>query len=275
MKALWRWSRLGAPSVDPQFLTTTTPAELARLVSVEKPGRSRLCWEIYFETPKEARRWQLRHGGQLKKMEPASWTPRFAPIRIGSRLIVVGTEKERDSLKSDGSEVLWIPAENAFGTGDHATTGMILRSLTDLGRGGKGAILDLGCGSGILSLAARKFGLKKIVAMDHDPQCITIGKRNEKRNFSGPLVRWVCSDLEGWKSEPLFDCVLANVYGELLRRYSKPIWRSVASGGLLLMSGILKSEEENVCRAYRFRDATPEMVRRKGKWILLGFRKKG
>src|SRR5213078_2715040 len=111
------------------------------------------------------------------------WLQQFAkftakPLKIGSRLIVNRTRK------TQSANSIVIPAEAAFGTGDHATTAMCLRMLERVTRkfGDGWSILDAGTGSGILAIAASRFGAKRIVAIDNDPLACSTAQRNARAN---------------------------------------------------------------------------------------------
>src|SRR5439155_15924375 len=144
-------------------------------------------------------------------------------LRIGQRLIVVRSARDEKSTKR-----LIIPAGTAFGTGEHATTAMSLRLLEKLTRRWKPgwSIVDLGTGSGILALAARRFGAKQVMGIDNDPIAISAAKQSARSNkLSG--VEFRVGDVRRWKSthKSLFrrsgyggqvDVVTANLFSELV-----------------------------------------------------------
>src|SRR5882672_5346772 len=176
-----------------------------QLVIVRRPGRKRLELEIVFRSRSDSSALLKEFGGRIEAL-PRNWLERFArgdskPIKIGKRLMVVSSMNELrrcrvrcpqrssrrgaspDALRRAHSAagdikpaLLVIPASLAFGTGEHATTAMSLRFLEQLSRRWKRgwSLVDLGTGSGILALAAKRFGAGRVTAIDVDPTAISI-----------------------------------------------------------------------------------------------------
>src|SRR2546423_123893 len=152
---------------------------------IEQPGKARAVVEVSCETRIEAKQLQREFGGRIEKLR-ADWLQQFArksrakPLRVGSRLVV--SRSAESKLK--GTRTIVIPAEAAFGTGDHATTAMSLRMLERITRkrAGDWSMLDAGTGSGILAIAGSCFGAKRIVAIDNDPIASSTAQRNARRN---------------------------------------------------------------------------------------------
>jgi ribosomal protein L11 methyltransferase len=162
----------------------------------------------------------------------------------------------------------------AFGSGDHATTAMLLRALTQYGNWEKVRVLDLGTGSGVLALTARLFGARKILATDFDPDSIRTARQNEELNFPEPLIRWQCADVKRLRAPARYDLVTANLFSEILCIAAPQIAGSVAPGGQLWLSGILRSQKEQVVKAYRRQKLQLTKTVSRGKWVLLQWSKR-
>src|SRR5437660_2812072 len=158
-----------------------------RLAIIEEAGRKRLRFEVASRSRIELQRVAKQFGGRIEKL-PADWLKRFSrkqktnPLRVGKRLIVVRSPKDREASSFPYS--LIIPAGAAFGTGEHATTAMSLRLLEQVTHGWRPgwAMIDLGTGSGILALAARCFGARRVLGIDNDPTAISTAKTNARLN---------------------------------------------------------------------------------------------
>ncbi len=135
----------------------------------------------------------------------------------------------------------------AFGTGTHPTTSLCLQWLDGLDLNGK-TVIDFGCGSGILAIAALKLGAAKAIGIDIDPQAIQASRDNAQRNgVSERLELYLPQDQpESMKA----DVVVANILAGPLRELAPLISVLPVSGGLLGLSGILASQAESVCEAY-------------------------
>jgi ribosomal protein L11 methyltransferase len=191
------------------------------------------------------------------------------PLRIGGKLEIVTSNISKRSKVPR----LHIPRGMAFGSGDHGTTAMLLRALTQHKDWAGTRVLDLGTGSGVLALTARLFGARKIVATDFDAVAVRIARENEALNFSTGTIRWQCADVKRLKVRTGFDLVTANLFSEILCTAAPQIVASVASGGQLWLSGILRSQKEQVTAAYRRQKLKLEREVSRGKWVLLQWRK--
>lgn len=240
----------------------------------EWPQRTRDLLEVYVESRAAAVALSRQWGGRIRAIDAREWikTRSTPPTQIGRRLEIVH-EKAR-SLKKSAWPQLYIPHGLAFGSGEHATTYMLLRALVHHEDWGKTTVrsttvLDLGTGSGVLALTARLFGARKIVATDFDPDAIRTARQNEALNFSEPLIRWRQADVRKLRSTARYDLVLANLFSGILGGAAPQIAGSVASSGQLWLSGILDSQQEEVIAAYRRQGLQLIRVVRRGKWRML------
>jgi len=243
----------------------------AALAITERPGQARSLIEVSCKTALAARAIQKELGGAIKRL-PANWLQqatkqnRAQPLRIGSRVIVNRTA----GPKSDRRRTIVIPAEAAFGTGDHATTAMCLRMLERVTRkktaGWK--MLDAGTGSGILAIAGKFFGASRVVAIENDPLACRVARRNARANGASTVV-FRTGDVLKEKLGEQFDIITANLFSELLAA-ALPKWsRHLKGDGCLILSGVLRSQESGLRRALRQNGFAIREIRRRGKWIAL------
>lgn len=172
------------------------------------------------------------------------WMDNFHPMRFGERLWICPSW--RDVPDENAVNVMLDPGL-AFGTGTHPTTSLCLQWLDGLDLNGK-TVIDFGCGSGILAIAALKLGAAKAIGIDIDPQAIQASRDNAQRNgVSERLELYLPQDQpESMKA----DVVVANILAGPLRELAPLISVLPVSGGLLGLSGILASQAESVCEAY-------------------------
>lgn len=172
----------------------------------------------------------------------------FKPIPIGHRLIVVPSW-HRDDAAHHASERLavFIDPGLAFGTGSHPTTRMCLEWLDHLGQAGLTGrrVIDYGCGSGILAIAAARLGAAETIGIDIDPQALASAAENARANGCEIELRS--------SSDPLpsqADVVIANILSTPLKLLAPVLSSLVASGGQLALSGVLARQAEEVARCY-------------------------
>ena len=158
----------------------------------------------------------------------------------------------------------------AFGTGDHATTSTCLRLLVDVSRERKGTpwtVADLGTGTGVLAIAARKLGAGETFACDFDPFAVAAAGRNAIRNGT-PEVLTKEQDVLQWKPRKKgYQVVMANLFSSVLIEAWPVIAKALAPGGDLIVSGILVSQAWGVFTAAASHGLGFTKVVTKGKWI--------
>lgn len=194
------------------------------------------------------------------------WMDNFHPIKFGQRLWVCPSW--RDIPEPAAVNVLLDPGL-AFGTGTHPTTALCMQWL-DAHIQPEQTVVDFGCGSGILGIAALKLGAKRVIGIDIDPQAIEASTANAERNG-------VASQIELYlpKDQPSLqaDVVVANILAGPLAELSAVISSYVRPGGLLALSGILESQANNVMAAYAAEfDFDPVAIQEE--WVRLSARKK-
>lgn len=143
-----------------------------------------------------------------------------------------------------GQKVLWLDPGMAFGTGHHESTKMVLVGLEQVNLSGK-TVLDVGSGSGILSIAADLLGAAKVLGVDIDPLTIPVAQENARRNLS--RAQFEVGTLETVWLKP--DILLANLFAELHLRLAGSYFDCLKTQGSLLLSGIMREKEASVVAA--------------------------
>jgi ribosomal protein L11 methyltransferase len=201
-----------------------------------------------------------------------SWKEHFKPLRVGKNLVVKPTWEDYPAGPED--ILLDIDPGMAFGTGTHPTTMLCLTVLEKIfpglhGTGKTLTALDVGTGSGILTIAAAKLGISHISAVDIDQEAVKIAQENCRLN--GVEERVTVSDTPLALIPGSFDIVLANILAEDLVRMAADLIAHVKPGGLLILSGILIEKETMVIDDYANSEMTLTEVSREGEWSCLVF----
>ena len=188
-----------------------------------------------------------------------NWKQYYKPMEIGERLLVI-PEWEQENVKGQakyaGKVHLILEPGLTFGTGSHATTRLCLTALEEAVHGGE-TVLDLGCGSGILSIAALRLGAVSAKAVDIDDKCLTVAYENAALNGIGKdrytvLVGDVLSN--GALRETLgggYDVVVANIVADVIIGLAPMVRQFLKPGGLFLCSGIIDTRAGEVADALR------------------------
>jgi ribosomal protein L11 methyltransferase len=171
------------------------------------------------------------------------WLKDFGPMQFGEHLWI--HPKGSDPVAGDAI-VIHLDPGLAFGTGTHATTALCLEWLDGAPLQDK-KVLDYGCGSGVLAIAALKLGCESAVAMDIDPQAVIATLQNAGDNgvAENLLVLGAASEIEGQ-----FDVVVANILAGPLVQFVESITLTLRRGGMLTMSGVLCEQADDVMAAY-------------------------
>jgi ribosomal protein L11 methyltransferase len=235
---------LGAEGVEVRDEMTTPPGPA--------PGRALLRGSFADAAAAAAARQELRALGlsaELDEVVGDAWRDaykeHFVPFSLAPGLVVAPPWLPRP----DGA-VLVLDPGRAFGTGLHATTQLAAAELErrrDAYRGR--AVLDVGTGSGILALAAILWGAAEAVGVDNDPEAIEVAGENAERNALADRAHLVVGELAAVSRR--FPAVVANIQTAVLVPLASELAAATEPGGLLVLSGVLEPEEEEILAAYR------------------------
>ena len=175
-----------------------------------------------------------------------SWKKYFKPIHLGRVTIVPAWESYNPS---ENEVIISIDPGMAFGTGTHETTRLVMKIMQDVIKGGE-RVLDVGCGSGILSICASKLGAKSCNAYDIDPVAVKVTKENALSSGCSNIKAGVSDLLAGVEriAEGYGVCV-ANIVAEIIIRMLPDIKSYLAAGAPIILSGIVKEKEADVRKA--------------------------
>ena len=179
-----------------------------------------------------------------------AWLDQFQPMRFGARTFIVPWNHDVPSDAGDDAAIVRLDPGLAFGSGTHPTTALCLRWLDSLAADGllEGRhVLDFGCGSGILALAALKLGAAKAVGVDNDPQALLASADNAQRNAVDADFSVYLPDDEPVTTYPV---VVANILASALDALAERLAARVAPGGRIALSGILKGQEDELLARY-------------------------
>ncbi len=172
-----------------------------------------------------------------------SWKQYYKPIPLGKVTIVPAWE-EYDA--KDGEVIIRMDPGMAFGTGTHETTRLVMRIMQDEVKGGE-RVLDVGTGSGILSICASKLGAKSCNAYDIDPVAVKVAKENAERDGCHNITVGVSDLLRGVDlSEGKYDFCVANIVADIILRMMPDIRKYLKDGAPLILSGIICDRADEV-----------------------------
>ncbi len=207
-----------------------------------------------------------------------SWQKYYKPLTLGEQLYIV-PEWERDTPVPAGRTALYLNPGLTFGTGSHASTQLCLEALERYVAPG-GPVLDLGCGSGILSIAALLLGASEATAVDIDPKAVGVAYENAALNSIGKdrytvLAGDVLTDerLTGALSKTLYPLVLANIVADVIIPLSAAAAGMLTEGGIFLCSGIIESRAGEVEEALAKNGFALLQKLEKNGWIALAAKK--
>jgi len=175
------------------------------------------------------------------------WKEHFKPLAIGPRVWIVPSW-EREFRAPPGAVVITLDPGMAFGTGQHATTALCLELLeAGLAEPGGKRLLDVGCGSGILAIAAARLGCDDVLAIDNDPVAVAVAHENVAQNGVGDAVRATGDDVAALGQT--FDWVVANIIAHTLIELARPLVERTRPDGSLVLSGVLETQGGEVIAA--------------------------
>ncbi|MBS1700290.1 MAG: 50S ribosomal protein L11 methyltransferase [Armatimonadetes bacterium] len=189
------------------------------------------------------------------------WRKHFKPRRIGEHFVVKPTWEDFESLPGD--HIIVLDPGQAFGTGDHPTTRMCLTFLEEL-VGPDHSVLDLGCGSGILSIGAKFIGAAKVLAIDIEPLAVEVARENFTLN--GVEAEVAVGDVTELELESGWDIVVSNIISATLINLAPDAHYALKPGGKWIVSGIIDQNWADVQKAAKTCGFTLETFRQEDGW---------
>jgi ribosomal protein L11 methyltransferase len=198
----------------------------------------------------------------------AEWEKNFEPVRIGKELLIRAPFHEQD--KDVKLEIVIMP-KMSFGTGHHQTTQLMCEAMfaPDIE---KHRVLDMGCGTGVLAILAKKLGAEDVLAVDIDQWSVENSIENCAGNACADIVVKK-GDIDIIRNEKPFDLVLANINKNILKSHIKVYSDHLKMKGNLLISGFFKTDAEELISAAKNAGLTYHSAKYKDEWAMLRFTK--
>lgn len=194
-----------------------------------------------------------------------NWKEYFKTFKIGENIIIKPSWEEYE--KKEGEIVIDIDPGMAFGTGTHETTSLCIEALEKhLKKGDR--VFDVGCGSGILSIASAKLGAKELTAIDLDPLCIEVSKENILKNDLEDIIEVKKGNLLD-VIEGKADLIVANIIAEAIITMTASIRDYLVEGGIFIASGIIIDKKDRVIKALEDNGFKVEEVNTQGEWVAI------
>lgn len=220
--------------------------------------------------------WHLRHIGVVGELSESrtesedwanSWKEHFHVLRLGTRFVVRPTWREFEPAQND--LVINLDPGMAFGTGSHPSTEMCLHLMEELDFAGK-STLDVGAGSGILSVGAVLLGATSVDAVEIDEYAAKALASNVELNDMTDTIPVIVGDIaSALPGDAVYDIVLANLIARILIENAENITRRVADDGVIVASGIIEERERDVLDAYDACGFAVRERRQTNDWIAL------
>lgn len=210
-----------------------------------------------------------------------AWKQYFKPIRVSERLTIKPTWEEY-SPSSPEERIIELDPGMAFGTGTHPTTSLCLKTLESVIQGGE-EVIDVGTGSGILSIGAVHLGVSKVLALDLDPVAVSSAKENVRLNGLEDRIRVMESDLlsvlKGGNTNQLnvtlpVQIVVANILAEVILLFVDDVYAALQPGGVYIASGIYKNKADIVEQALLASGFDIADIYREDDWVAFAARKR-
>jgi len=229
------------------FFTNESPTWLLERVSTDAGTLSGRDWAVRVVANQE---WER------------AWMDHYHPMRFGSRLWICPSHRRIDDPQA---VVVQLDPGLAFGTGTHPTTALCLDWLAGQDLTAR-SVVDYGCGSGILAVAALMLGAERALAVDNDPQALIATRDNARRNGVDGRLQ-VCAPAEAPVAQA--DVVVANILSGIVIELAPVLISRARRGGRLALSGILERQAGEVQQAYAA-DCPLEILSTREGWVLLG-----
>ena len=261
-------------------------------LSTEPQGAGRVMLRTYLESGSRQRMARIEVGVRLvSSVEPLgeliirdlddgedwqnSWKEHYGALAVGSRLIIKPSWVELEEGASEGRVVIELDPGIAFGTGYHPTTYTCMEALEELVQPGM-RILDLGTGSGILTITALKLGAASALALDIDGQAVTAARQNFRRLRLQKQVTLAKGSVPHPAApDGATDLAVANISARGVADRAPFIFRALRPGGIFVASGMLATQRPEVDDAALALGFTPELEWPRDEWLTLAYRAPG
>ena len=243
----------GAATINEQDATTLDgkelPAGTKRLLSYFDNAQAVQAAEVKTAVEQQARNAKIQIETALDAFTDQSWKDGwkayFKPAQVSPRIAIRTPWSEY--TPAEGVKVIVIEPGMAFGTGLHETTQLCIKAIDAISAQEKvNSMLDVGCGSGVLSIAGSLCGIPTVRGVDNDPVCIDVSRENGEYNH----VNAVFDDTDIWDITEKNDLVVANIISSVLMALREDLKNAVKPGGHLVLSGILVEEKQDVEDAF-------------------------
>ncbi len=197
----------------------------------------------------------------------SAWKEQLHPMPVGDVFVIVPKWENYLSDEFKTRHKIVIEPGMAFGTGTHETTQMCLEAIEAFAPENK-RVLDVGCGTAVLSIAAARLGAKKVIAVDIDPIAVRVAKQNVMENHLTQVVFPQNGNLlTGFSREDVFDMVCANILRDVVIALTPEVMIRLSKGGVFISSGYISNQVEMVHQAFRKANLQIGHVFQKGDWV--------
>ena len=274
---MWQWHKTASADKEGEWQEKLSGHQGAVISAAFRAGR--IALDVYTDNVEEALILQACYGGNVEKLPDTDWVAATAPentppLVIRDKIIISASSDENvlAHLREQypGRIILTFPAEQAFGTGNHATTSTCLRMLCDHVRGLKRPwnLTDIGCGTGVLALAGLRLGAGHALSFDYDAKAVEVARRNIQRNGGADNILLFQADVFEWEPADAdkADVVLANLFSTVLQQAFPKLKAAMKPDGILIISGILNTQADETLEAARENGLKVLKIVSRGKW---------
>jgi ribosomal protein L11 methyltransferase len=207
---------------------------------------------------------------KVKKFEDKNWNDEWEksikPVVVDDRFVIHTSWNKDDIADIKGKILIEIDPKMAFGTGHNETTQLVIEMMSRYVTGMEKTLLDYGCGTAILAIGGIKLGLSKAVAIDIDPEAIENANEYVLKNEVSDKIELRIADISDVE-EITFDIICANIIRSVIEKNLTGIKQRLASGGMLLISGVLIEEEKLIVNSLIDAGFQIKKIIHKAEWI--------
>ncbi|MCH1503347.1 50S ribosomal protein L11 methyltransferase [Verrucomicrobiales bacterium] len=273
------WKKFISPEDEALWESRMEVQAEGRFAITSVAGRQRLKVEVFLDEGEDddGSGFVQAFGGSVVALADEDWqSVQVRPIlvKVRDRLVITSTTEPEAQARLrktyPGRKLIIIPAELAFGTGEHETTATCLRFLVDVAKERDSwSLLDLGTGTGILAIAAKLLGASQVLGWENDPLAVPVADRNVlTHGLAQDAVKIEAEDVLAWEpQEAAWDVITANMFSEILIATFPKMRQVLKSDGTLIISGILREQETETLAAAEKAGFAIMNVKRVGKWV--------